>query len=351
MKYDQLRAFEKHLEGAAPNHFSSLYLIMSKDDGERKIATDVVVQALLAGRSNRALCLAAFDGDNASAEEILSEIDTLSFLTDRKVILVENADKLKKAATEALQATFGRGHRSHYLVIAAGTINRSTNFYKKAEKEGIILDIAEAKPWEKEKRCVEWIIQKAVAQGKGLTPQAAQALVKQVGTDQLLLQQELNKLVCYVGDRREIAIQDVGAICISVNMETIWQLGEALFRRDAASALRITQAQLASGVAFLVLLRQIRNQFQTEFQICSILANGGTPHDITSEFPYMKGAILDRHIQMAQGYGMARFKHAMMAIDEADTQAKNSVADATFLAERLVIKLTTSRVTKQGAVR
>lgn len=340
MKYDQQRSFEKHLEGAAPNHFSNLYLILSKDDGERKIATESLLKFLLKGRTDRNLCLSTFDGGSASIEAILSEIETVSFLSDRKVILIDNADKLKKASMEALQSCFSRPHRSHYLVIAASAINRSTNFYKKAEKEGIVLDIAEAKPWEKEKRCVEWVGERASSVGKALTPQAAQALIKQIGTDQMLLQQELDKLVCYVGMRREITIHDVGAVCISVNMETIWQLGEALFQRNAAGALRMVHAQLTSGVAFLVLLRQIRNQFQTEFQICSILASGGNPHDIAAEFPYMKGAILDRHIQMAQGYGMDRFKQAMMAIDEADTTAKNSIADMTFLAERLIIKLT-----------
>lgn len=340
VKYDQQRSFEKHLEGAAPHHFSNLYLILSKDDGERKIATEVLLHFLLNGVKNRGLCLSTFEGESASIEAVVSEMETISFLSDKKVILIENADKLKKASLEALQSCFSRPHRSHYLVMTASAINRNTTFYKKAEKEGVVLDIAEAKPWEREKRCIEWIGERASSQGKVLALQAAQILIKQVGTDQLLLQQELNKLICYVGDRREITVNDVGAICISVNMDTIWQLGEALFRRDAAAALKMTHAQLTSGVAFLVLLRQIRNQFQTEFQICSILANGGHPHDVAAEFPYMKGAILDRHIQMAQGYGMERFKKAMMAIDEADTTAKNSMADTTFLAERLIIQLT-----------
>jgi len=341
VKYDQLRPFEKHLEGAAPKHFSNLYLIVSKDDGERKIACDTTLRFLLAGQPNKDLSLSAFEGESASVEAILSELNTVSFLTDKKVVFINNGDKLKKAATEALQDYFSRPHRSHYLVIGAAAINRGTTFYKKAEKEGVVFDAAELKPWEKEKKSAEWAAQQANALGKGISPQACQHLVKQAGTDLLMLQQELNKLACYVGERPEITIQDIGTICISVNMETIWQLGEALFCRDAAAALRITQAQLDSGVVFLVLLRQIRNQFQTEFQICSILASGGAPQDVAAEYPYMKGAILDRHIRMAQGYGMARFKAAMRAIDDTDIAAKNSGVDPDLLAEQLVIKLTT----------
>lgn len=340
MKYDQLRSFEKHLEGASPNHFSNLYCILSKDDGERKIGVDAVLRSLLAGQK-RELCLFTFDGEDANTEALLSELNTSSFLTERKVVLIQNGDKLKKAAMEAIQAYFMHPRKSHYLVIAAATINRNTLFYKNAEKQGVILDFAEAKPWEKEKTLSEWIVQQTVVFGKKMTLQAAQYLVKQVGLDPLLLQQELHKVVCYVGDRADITLQDIGTICISVNLETVWQLGEALFCRNAPAALHMVQAQLASGAVFPVLLRQIRNQFQTEYQICSILTNGGHPQDVAAEFPYMKGNILEKHLQMALGYGMDGFKRAMLAIDEADIAAKNSMIDTVFLAERLVIQLTT----------
>lgn len=341
MKYDQIRAFEKHLEASAPKHFSHLYLILSKEDSERKLVVENLTHHLLSGMLHPDLCLSTFDGEKCSTEDLLNEVNTVSFLTSRKVILILQGEKLKKAATDALQDYFSTPHPSHYLVITASTINRNTHFYKKAEKEGVVLDLPEAKPWEKEKRYSEWLCQQASHLGKTLSFQSSQYLVKQVGTDPLLLQQELNKLACYIGDRREMTIEDIGTICISINMETIWQLGEALFRRDVALALRIMHSQLASGVPFLVLLRQIRNQFQTEFQICSILSNGGSTDNVVAEFPYMRGAILERHLQMAQKYGMAGFKEAMIAIDASDTLAKNSLIDTTLLAERLVLQLTT----------
>ncbi|MBS4168292.1 hypothetical protein [Parachlamydia sp. AcF125] len=69
-------------------------------------------------------------------------------------------------------------------------------------------------------------------------------------------------------------------------------------------------------------------------------ASGGNLADIAAQFPYMKGAILKKNLQMARAYGLERFKKGMMLIDETELLAKNSGADSACLAERLLIKLT-----------
>lgn len=171
--------------------------------------------------------------------------------------------------------------------------------------------------------------------------QVCQFLLKQLGTDQSLLYQEIEKLFCYVGDRSEITLQDVSMISTSVNVENVWQLGDAIFRCDVNSALRISKALLNDGTALLALLRQIRSQFQTKFQICSILKNGGTSAEVVQQYPYMKGNILERNMQMALNYGMPRFKKGMIKIDETELQAKNSGADSDILLELLIAAIAT----------
>jgi DNA polymerase-3 subunit delta len=94
------------------------------------------------------------------------------------------------------------------------------------------------------------------------------------------------------------------------------------------------------GQPFLPLLRQIRNQFLTEYQVCALLEQGQTSAEIFQEFPYMKGQILEKHIQNARDYGMGAFRKGLLAIDAAEIQAKNSGVDEQLLAELLIVKLT-----------
>lgn len=340
VKYSNLAAFEKHLEGAAPNHFADVYLILAKESFTRKQAADRLNALLLKDEINPELSFHLFDAEKHSVDTILQELETASFLSKKRVIAVQGTEALDKASTLKLETYCSSPNRSACFVVIAASMNRATTFYKKLEKVGVVLDIPEEKPWEREKTLANWLHNEALKEGKQLSAQASQLLIKQLGTDQALLATEFSKLICYVGERKAILEEDILAISPVTNLENGWQLGEAIFRRDAPAALRISKGLLMEGTVIIAILRQIRSQFQTEFQVCSILAHGGTSTDVAQEFPYMKGIILERHVRQSQTYGMPRFKQGILAIDDTELQAKNSVIDAEFLVERLIIKLT-----------
>ncbi|MEI8124321.1 MAG: DNA polymerase III subunit delta [Parachlamydiaceae bacterium] len=340
MKYSTMAAFGKHLEGAMPNHFSEIYLVLAKEASSRKQAEDAIASFVLKGEKTPALCLYRFDAEKQNIVSLLQELTTLNIFAKKRVVIAHNVDELDKAATLKLEAYASSPNRSVCFVAIASTINRATTFYKKMEKVGVVLDIPEEKPWEKEKNASLWLYQQAVKEGKQLSQQHCDLLIKQVGTDRDLLSTELQKLICFVGERNVIGHKDIISICSAVNLDNGWQLGEAIFRRDASTALRISKGLLNDGVATIALLRQIRSQFQTEFQVCSILVRGGGGSEVAKEFPYMKGSILDRHIEQSQSYGLERFKQGLLAIDDAELQAKNTGMDSDFLIERLMIKLT-----------
>lgn len=340
MKYDNLRAFEKHLESAAPSHFSSLYVVLGKEPIETKEAFDLLAKSLLPNEKDRFLCLSVFDGSQISKEVLLSDLESLSFFVQKRVIAIQQADKLKKEITEGLEHYFTHPNPNCYIILLAQAIAKNTSFYKKFEKIGVILELAEPKPWEKEKRLIEWLNKQIAAVRKLMAYPVCQSLVKASGMDHGILKQELEKLLCYVGEKKEITGADVAAICTNINAETVWQLGEALFCHDRHAALRIGRGLLEEGTALLPLLRQIRSQFQTEYQICTLIAQGAKSEDITQDFPYMKGQILERHMHLAQQYGQERFKQGLLAIDAMELQAKNSQLDEAFLLDLLIIKLT-----------
>lgn len=338
MKYNNLRALEKHLEGASPAHLAPVYMVLGKDDFQRKQAYSRLIYHLL-GDKNDLMSLRVFEDDKIDIGQVISELHSLAFFSTKRVIVVHHAENMLKAATEKLLSYYENPSPSTYLVLTASSISGATSFYKKTEVVGVILDIPEEKPWEKEKTLKDWIDQKIASHGKKIDLLANQQLLKQVGTDQAILNQEMDKLICYVGDRPQITAQDVSEICIKVNVENVWQLGEAIFRRDGATALRIAIALIQDGTPLLILLRQIRTQFQTDFQVCSILSQGGTAADVSKQFAYMKGQILEKHMNLTQSYGMARFRKGMILIDETEFASKNSSMDNAYLVERLIAKL------------
>jgi DNA polymerase III subunit delta len=341
VKYSNLRAFEKHIVDAAPNHFADLYLILSQDSFQRKQISDRLLSSALNKELHSDLNHQFLDASTNSVEVILEELSSYSFFSKKRGVLIQNLDKASKHMLEKLEMHLTNLNPSILLILTSASLSASTKLYKKIEKVGIILDLAEAKSWEKEKIAQEELISKIAQNKKRIHPSASLFLVKLIGTNPATLHQELEKLLCYIGEREEITIQDITTICTNTNTASIWQLGEAIFKREAAAAFRISKALLEEGNVFLALLRQLRSQFETGYQICCMIAQGNAPSDVTQQFPYMKGAILERHLQQAKAYGLPNFKKGLLKIDEIELKAKNSGIESEILNELLIASLIT----------
>lgn len=286
------------------------------------------------------MALIQLDGAQVDEGELSNALHTFSFFSKIQVIWIRHADKLKKSVHESLINYFNRPTPSQYLLISGPGWAKNTNLFKSADQAGIILDIAELKPWEKEQRLAEWVNKQVAAHRKVIAHPVCQGLVKRIGCDQAALAQEIEKLICYVGEKKEITQQDVATLCHNQQSDTIWQLGEALFRRDAATALQIARGHLQEGQPLLPLLRQIRSQYQTEYQIGLLLAQGKQAQEISQEFPYLKGQILEKHLRQAKEYGLESFKQGLITLDEAELRAKNSSIDENMTLELLIMRLT-----------
>jgi len=66
---------------------------------------------------------------------------------------------------------------------------------------------------EKERRLQEWLVNEARCQQKTLNSDVVHYLMQHLGPDLATLDQELAKLICFVGDKPRIELDDAKAIC------------------------------------------------------------------------------------------------------------------------------------------
>ena len=112
MKYTNKRAFEKHLDGAHPNHYADLYLVISKESAERKEAVDILTGHLLRGEENPGLCIKSFEAERLTADALATELHGLSFLSNRRIVVIHQGEKLTKPLQGVLEAYFARPNPS-----------------------------------------------------------------------------------------------------------------------------------------------------------------------------------------------------------------------------------------------
>ncbi len=324
MKFSSLRAFEKHIDGAMKLQFPPLYLIASEGAQENRLAID-----LLAGKIARKEKIGEFAIKRVKGGSVLDELNTLSFFSASQIIIVEDVSALSKQEEEAVL----KGAPGTFIILSG--VPSASAFYKKVEKEGVVLDLSAEKSWQKEKGIEEWIGVECAKVGKRIDQPALVMLARETKADSQLLRQELDKLFTFVDTRDRITVQDVDLLVAKGAESNIFELSESLFKADRAKAIKIMRNILSQGGNYFALLKQLRGQIETELKVASILKNGGTPQKITETFPYMKGFVLEKHLESVRRMGFERLKKALTLVDDFDLKGREGQPDYELLTDML----------------
>ncbi len=201
---------------------------------------------------------AANSGDALKALARLREaLQTLPFFGDGKVVWLRECNFLgdeRAAGTQAVTQTLGDLARelkefswqNVRLLISAGKVDKRKVFYKALEKIGAVETFA---GWSAEDR--DWAAQAEAeagrllrARGMEISDEALAELVSGVGPNVRLLNNEVEKLALYMGERRQIEIADVLSICARNKTARAFALGDALGDRDLPRLLRTLDEEL-----------------------------------------------------------------------------------------------------------
>ncbi len=153
-----------------------------------------------------------------------------------------------------------------------------------------------------------WIEKRVSKYGGEIEPQAARQLAAVVGTDLRLLDQEIIKLVTYTQPPtggQAITIADIETVVPYAQAAVVFDLVDALGRRDGRTAAQTLHRLLDAGEHPLMLLAMIVRQFRLLIQVKELKAGGSTPHDIAKAlrlhpFPARKLHTQATHFTAAQ---------------------------------------------------
>lgn len=98
-----------------------------------------------------------------------------------------------------------------------------------------------------EGEAVRWAIDAANAQDVKLEQDAARELVDALGGDMMMVSNELEKLILYVGPKKKIALGDVETMVLAAKQRSFYELTDAISSRDRTRALEVLEAIFTMG--------------------------------------------------------------------------------------------------------
>ena len=303
------------------------------------------------------LNISTFDGRKLSFSELQHACDSVPFLADKRLVIVEgmltrleprrkqNADDADEIEEEVnpdlakdLREYLPRLPDSTRLVfVESKTLAKNNPILKHAEGDKKRAYVKEFQ-LPKESALPRWIQDRVSVRQGIIEPEAANELAAHVGSDLRLMDNEIQKLLAYCG-QEPIRAADVRSLVASVRESNIFDLVDAIGARQTSTALKLLHAQLDQNAAPLYLLTMITRQFRMLLQIKDLAAREMNPTAIREQLK-LHPFVVDKTSKQAANFSVPQLERAYQKLLETDLAMKTSRSEPIAALDLLIVDLT-----------
>jgi len=288
------------------------------------------------------LNLATIDGATTEESEIISQIETMPFLADKRLIFIENLPEAAKASAkdsddkedEEEKPAKGAQKLLDYLekisetsavVFVQPKPDKRKSLYKK------IVQLGEVKEFNPLSGAAlnQWIRQQAATYKVPIDPGTTGYLVDQVGENLWRLDHEIQKLASFT-EGRPITRETIDQLVIPSLESNIFHLTDALGAKDHRKAIQNLHRTVAAGENLRQVFYMVVRQFRLLLQVAGYLSNypNTTPQSLASSLK-MHPFVARNTLGQVKQFSLVELKAAYRKLLELDLAMKTSKIQTT----------------------
>jgi DNA polymerase III subunit delta len=185
--------------------------------------------------------LETFDAKATSPDEVAAALGMLTFGTEARYYLVDNAESWKAGDLDPLERALADPAPDTVLVMLARGKPQQRLVKAVTGADGEVREYTAPKPWQMPK----WVAERAGECGLRLDQEAAKALVGIVGTRQQRLQREIEKLQILAHPSTQLSAEQVERLAAGEASTQVYDLADAVVAGDLTMTMRLAEALCA----------------------------------------------------------------------------------------------------------
>ena len=314
-----------------------VYVIAGKDESLVGAQRGKLLDELLEP-SQRDTGLFDTESGSVTASEVLDNLRTLPFLTDKRVVLVRDADDFVSKNRPLLEKYFDNPCPTGRLILVVKSWNKSTKLAKKLPKAGKLLSVTQPSRKELPKCVTDYASNE---HGKKIAYATAMLLIELTGDDLTRLYSEIDKLALYADTDKTITPKHIEALIGHNRLFNAFAVIDAVIAGNPGSAVDRLRGMFAQDKsAEYTVVGAFAFHFRRMFN-ARVLLDRGTPQrqiesslriwgDTNGFFAQLRNRSLEQIAQYLQQLG------------ETDYEIKTGRAKAKVAMEQLVLRLSAS---------
>lgn len=188
----------------------------------------------------------------------------------------------------------------------------------------------------------QWTENRARGQGVRLSREAARLLVSEIGDNLRLLAQEIDKLATYVGRDGVIGEAEIRLLTPSARVSRVFDLTDALSRRDRKRALALLHELLAAGESPLGIVAMTAYQTRALLQVKTLAERGMRAPQI-AQAAGIAPFVVEKSLPLARQFSFAQLEGAHRTLLDIDKALKLSKTTPEMALDLLAVEFGAER--------
>ncbi len=300
--------------------------ITGANDLQRKAELDVLTSNFLNEHGDMAL--ERFDGEETSAERMRESIQSMPFLSTRKMVVLREPGK-QKAFAEAITDVLSDIPESTDLIIYEPKLDKRGSYYKTLKKSTDFREFAELDA----NGLGKWAVTYVAEQGGKLSAADARLLIDRLGPNQQLLRSELDKLLAYDDT---ITRQTIELLTEPLPQSTVFELLDAAFAGNSHRAFALYREQRALKVEPQAIIAMLAWQLHI---LAVVKAAGARPADQIASEAKLNPFVIRKSQGVTRRLTLAQIKTLIADLLALDMQLKRTAIDADEALQLYILQL------------
>jgi DNA polymerase-3 subunit delta len=276
----------------------------------------------------------AIYSEDRSINEILGIATAFPFGSEKKLIIVKEADKIKDKKPLKDYAS----SPAEFTVIAFfhnGSItNLNSEPFQTLSANNFLFEAKELKG----KNLIDWLKDIAEEKGKILSEENAQVLVDIVGENRNLLEDQLEKICIFLNEKKEISLESVQQVSSELKQFNIFDLQNAIGMKDKAKALTIANNLLDNGAEPTYIITMLTRYF-TGLAKVTELQTKNTPVQEAARIVGTHHFYYPNYIKARNLFSDKKLVEVFRALLKADVSVKTTTADDKTIITLLIAEI------------
>ncbi len=345
-KRTEYPGFEDFQALARTGKFGPLYLFVGSEDFLVDQCLDLIINALVPPES-KGFNLDIIFGGKADAKDVVAHASSFPMMGGRRVVVVKEFEKMVagEKAREIVGAYIQHPLESTCLVLTAQEPDFRRRPFSDLKKGSAIFACNPLY----DNEVPGWISNRVRSKQRSASIDACRMLQAYVGNSLRALESEIEKLVVYCGDRKEITTEDIALVVGASKDYSVFDLQNSIGKKNTKESLAVLSRMLESGESPQLMIVMLTRFFTTLLRIAELRQRRVPESQFPAELrlsPYF----VRQYLEYVAAFSPLQIENAFRALRSADTSMKTSSGGEPRLVMELLIYALVNGVPAEGIV-